>query len=146
MKDKDGFTLIEMLVCIGIIATLGIAIGVSSVNMSKNSTIKRNKEYLREILEAAEVYSNMSSFSCSLTTDFNDCSISLGTLISNGLLDNNITNIVNPLTNSNTKFNSYFKVYIAKKDYQIQAGIKCKNSIYVTLSSLDDFEDWGTCS
>ena len=55
-RNKKGFTLIEILVCIAIIAVMGIAIGIGTNKLSQNTKNTNNENLLKEILSAGNTY------------------------------------------------------------------------------------------
>ena len=100
-KNKKGFTLIEILVCIAIIAVMGIAIGIGTNKLSQNTKNTNNEKILKEILSAGNTYCQLGYYYCS-----NDDKITFDNLISAGVLDEKILDKVNPTINGNTKFSA----------------------------------------
>ena len=101
---KKGFTLIELIVCIAIIAALGVSVGVGLTKVMRGTKNSRNEETFREIFEAAALYTQMKSFTC--VKEGENCLIKLDSLISAGLLDKEIMERENPLYASKTTFAS----------------------------------------
>ena len=60
-RNKKGFTLIEILVCIAIIAVMGIAIGIGTNKLSQNTKNTNNENLLKEILSAGNTYCQLST-------------------------------------------------------------------------------------
>ena len=142
MKNKNGFTLVEILVCIAIIAVMGIAIGVSTNKMSKNTKNTNNENLLKEILSAGNTY-------CQLSAKKSECidgaTVTFDNLISAGVLDEKILDKVNPTINSNVKFSTdnFVKISIAdgERDIIYESG----SNIY-KLSTIDNCTKNNACS
>lgn len=89
-NNNSGFTLIELIVCLCIIAILGIVISVNYTSMMKNNEIKNSKEIVNRINDALRT--------CNRLSDSNkDCN-TLGGLIKTGLLDESVYEEINPIT------------------------------------------------
>ena len=54
MKNKKGFTLVEIIVCIALLAVIGSVIGVSIFNNSNEN--KEEEKIINEVITAADVY------------------------------------------------------------------------------------------
>lgn len=145
MKNRNGFTLIEILVCIAIIAVMGIAIGVSTNQMSKNTKYTNNEKLLKEILSAGNTYCQLSdTIKDSLCT--NGAQITFDTLISKGLLDEKILDKVNPTINGNVeKFDGGDFITISINDGERDIVFISGTNIY-KLSSIDNCTKNGDCS
>lgn len=139
-KNRNGFTLIEMLVVITIVITLGITIGVSMNKLSQNTKNANNESIIKEILVAAQTYCKLSNSNCS-------DDIKLSTLISSGTLDENIFTKNNPAKNGNVKFNENDTVKLF-----IDANTKEEDFVYTCniyeykLSTIDNCTKNGKCS
>ena len=96
MRNKKGFTLVEILVSIGLLALLGSVIAISLNRVFKDNNIKNYDEYVEKIKSAAMLYVNNT---VDILNDLNDSSfkiITIGDLVDNGYLNDNL---VNPNTN-----------------------------------------------
>lgn len=82
---KNGFTLIEILVVIALLAAVSVTVGVSMSGMTKRENEKKIKEYQTTIEEAACVYAEVKNITSNST-------VSIGTLIDSGYLRKNLTN------------------------------------------------------
>lgn len=83
MKNK-GFTLIELIITITLVAVISLSIGVSVSGMLSRQKEKQAEELKKTIEEAACVYSEVEDTSAT--------SVTLKTLIEAGLLDKDLTN------------------------------------------------------
>ncbi len=109
-KDNNsGFTLIELIVCLCIIALLGIVISVNYSSMTKKNEEKHSIEIIGRINDALRT--------CNRLSDVNkDCN-TLGGLIKTGLLDASIYEEKNPISGSNYKETDYFTLVNDKVMY-----------------------------
>lgn len=91
MKNKKGFTLVEI---IAVIALIAVIVGIFIVNLvGKNDPKENNKDTVKQILSAADAYvsANRSEIE-KLYEGYNFVDITIGDLKSNGLLSEDITN------------------------------------------------------
>lgn len=149
MKNKkNGFTLVEMLVCIGIIAALGVVIGLNASDVLKNTQNEDRKAIMDDLFDAAKIYVELSSSTCTKSAEGNfDCTIPLSLLISKGLIEDTIEKELNPM-----KKNAYFhknndKIRV-KKDSSTNmvkiASYTCGSNT-ISDTTLKDYEHWGEC-
>ena len=90
--NKKGFTLVEILVSIGLLALLGSVIAISLNRVFKDNNVKNYNEYVEKIKSSAMLYVNNT---VDIINDLNDSSfkiITIGNLIDNGYLKDNIIN------------------------------------------------------
>ena len=105
--NKKGFTLVEILVSIGLLALLGSVIAISLNRVFKDNNIKNYNEYVEKIKSSAMLYVNNT---VDIINDLNDSSfkiITIGNLIDNGYLKDNI---INPDTGETVDKNEKIKV------------------------------------
>ena len=105
--NKKGFTLVEILVSIGLLALLGSVIAISLNRVFKDNNIKNYNEYVEKVKSSAMLYVNNT---VDIINDLNDSSfkiITIGNLIDNGYLNDNL---VNPNTNEKVGKNEEIKV------------------------------------
>lgn len=86
MKNK-GFTLVELIITITLIAIISVSIGVSINGMLNRQEEEQAEEYAKKIADAACVYAEIND----ITTNYN---VTIAELIAEGLLSNNLTNPV----------------------------------------------------
>lgn len=139
-RNKKGFTLIEILVCIAIIAVMGIAIGIGTNKLSQNTKNTNNEKILKEILSAGNSYCQLGYYYCS-----NDDKITFDNLISAGVLDEKILDKVNPTINGNTKFSADNFVKISIVDGERDIIYESGSNIY-KLSTIDNCTKNNECS
>ncbi|MCI6931839.1 MAG: prepilin-type N-terminal cleavage/methylation domain-containing protein [Tenericutes bacterium] len=105
--NKKGFTLVEILVSIGLLALLGSVIAISLNRVFKDNNIKNYNEYVEKVKSSAMLYVNNM---VDIINDLNDSSfkiITIGNLIDNGYFKDNI---INPNTNKKIDKNEKIKV------------------------------------
>ena len=139
-RNKKGFTLIEILVCIAIIAVMGIAIGIGTNKLSQNTKNTNNEKILKEILSAGNTYCQLGYYYCS-----NDDKITFDNLISAGVLDEKILDKVNPTKNGNEKFSKYDVIKIIIEDGERDIIYESGSNIY-KLSTIDNCTKNKECS
>ena len=118
MMNKKGFTLVEILVSIGLLALLGSVIAISLNRVFKDNNIKNYNEYVEKIKSSAMLYVNNT---VDIINDLNDSSfkiITIGNLIDNGYLKDNI---INPDTGETVDKNEKIKVSY-DSDYELIVG------------------------
>ena len=108
--NNKGFTLMEIIIVIALLATLSVVMGLNMTNTMKNQKEKEKEEYKEKITNAACVYADLDD-TC---RNNGSCLISISTLIENGLLDKTI---VNPYSsNKETVEKDTHKVKFSKKN------------------------------
>ena len=86
MKNK-GFTLVELIVTVALLAIISVVIGVSMSGMLSRQDDKELKNYQKEIEKAACAYAEANNFKIN-----ENRSIDINTLISSGTLKKTINN------------------------------------------------------
>jgi len=92
MKNKKGFTLVEILVSIGLLALLGSVIAISLNRVFKDNNKKHYNEYVEKIKSSAMLFVNNT---VDIINDLNDNSfkiITIGDLIDNGYVNDTLVN------------------------------------------------------
>ena len=87
MKKKKGFTLIEIIICIGMLAVIAVGsiVGIHLVN--KNLTIKELNQITNKAIQAAQVYIETNKAAqTQLYTEQNAVKIPIKVLVNEGLL------------------------------------------------------------
>ncbi len=97
MDTRKGFTLVEMLVVIGLLAIFGVAIGISLTRNMKQNKQNQEKEFVQKVIGAANLYaSNNEDIITSLYEDKGYAIIKVKDLIDAGLIQDNL---LDPSTN-----------------------------------------------
>ncbi|MBO4245185.1 MAG: hypothetical protein J5892_00385 [Bacilli bacterium] len=109
---KNGFTIAELLVTLGLIAIMGLIIVNNVVALSNRQDEKEYEEFKSRVEKAACVYAGLdeNNAECGNKT----CIVSVGTLISEGLIEDYV---VNPKTQTevDTSVNVYVKYENGKR-------------------------------
>ena len=93
-KNKKGYTLIEIIVCIGVLAIVGV-VSVLGINyVSNNIRISKLKDIEDEIMTAAKIYLETNSAAqTQLYSKDNAVIVPLNVLVNEGLLDLTMTDL-----------------------------------------------------
>lgn len=93
MNKNNGFTLVELIVTVALLATLSVVVGLSVSNMFNNQTDKQYEDYKDDLESAACVYAEHNDLNAIIcATNEEACTIKLNVLISAGLISKNLTN------------------------------------------------------
>ena len=107
MRNTKGFTLVEVLVSIGLLALLGTVIAISLNKVFKDNNKMHYNEYVEKIKSSAMLFVNNS---VDIINDLNDDSfkiITIGDLIDDGYVNDTL---VNPNTNEKVDKNEKIQV------------------------------------
>jgi len=124
MKNKKGFTLVEILVSIGLLALLGSVIAISLNRVFKDNNKKHYNEYVEKIKSSAMLFVNNT---VDIINDLNDNSfkiITIGDLIDNGYVNDSL---VNPSTDEKVG-----------KEEKIQVSYDSDHELIVTYPYTND--------
>lgn len=147
MKNKkNGFTLIEMLVCIGIIAALGVIIGLSANTVIGKARKNDNKDLMTLIFDSAKVYVELTTSLCNIN-NVSTCNVTLKNLVDAGLLDQGYYNKENPVRDGDT-FSETDVIVVKKSNGVKEATYKCSsNPTYdINTTNVDTYDYWGECN
>ena len=112
--NKKGFTLVEILVTIGLLALLGVGIGVSLNKVLKNQEENSYESFIEKIKSSTLLYSsNSAQILNELEYDYGYKLISMKELIDDGYIKGNLKN-----PNTNEAIKDFSRVDVAgKEDY-----------------------------
>lgn len=158
MKNNKGFTLLEMLLVVAIIAALGVTAGISADFSMKKAKRNEYKDAFREIFNASNIYSELNSFSCSTLNTTSGCSIELQALIEKGVLDKNILEKRIGIYKNDANFSNNSIIKITKINGVKEISFVCDTSLtfdnncskaacIINMNNIKDYEMkyWETC-
>ena len=94
---KKGFTFIEIIVVIGLLGLMAVLVTTNTVALQGKQNEKEYKNYIETIENAACVYAEKEIFETNKDSckagNTSSCKITIDTLITNGLLDQDLKNI-----------------------------------------------------
>lgn len=173
--NKKGFTLVELIIVIAIIAALSVTMGVSTVQTKKSSTYKEYREKYATIFSAAQLYIKLKQpvHSCVQTgdaeilctkdhfvtnaiTQINGVNVSSSTvyaiplccLVESGLLDEDYFTMHDPLSDvDEAVFELNRNVYVYKYDGEFKSAMSDEYEYtFITTDNIENFECWeGKC-
>ena len=89
-KNKSGFTLIELVIAIGLLSIFAITIGISLNRTFKSQKLKEQQEFVEKIKSSANLYAtNNSNIVNNLSKDKGFVTITIEDLINGGYLSEN---------------------------------------------------------
>ena len=107
--NRKGFTLIEIIVSVGLLALIGVAVGISLNKTFKNQEKMNYQEYVDKVKSAALLYANNST---EITNELNSNAsfkiLKVGELINNGYINESLEN---PETKAKIKDDEEVKIY-----------------------------------
>src|SRR5574344_1974069 len=96
MKNRKGFTMVEIIVSITLFAFIGLSVGISLTNINKKREYNSETEVVNKIKSAADVYLSTNKVEMNkLYTTKAYLTINISELQTAGLLS---TNIIDPTT------------------------------------------------
>lgn len=170
--NKKGFTLVELIIVIAIVAALSISMGVSTIETLKETRIKDSREKYVTLLNAAKLYGKLKSpvALCSKDSSIvcnacggagandmgNPCEIPLCCLASSGLIDEDVFNTMDPVLSSDDDYyvtksieedsiNFYLKqkAYLFYYNGVMHTAIKNRNcNDYITDSEIEGQDEY----
>ena len=153
MKNKKGFTLIELVIAIGLLSLFAITIGISLNRTLKSQKLKEQQEFVEKIKSAANLYAtNNSNIVNNLSKDKGFVTITIEDLTNGGYLSENT---IDPSTNEKVDKSQKIKIsYDANGTIKIDYPYDKEDDylqaldIYINLgdNSITDycFHDLGT--
>ncbi len=110
--NKKGFTLIEILVVIVLLAAVSVTVGVNMYGMQERQTKKEIKNYKETLEKAACVYAEAKNIT-------SDTEVTIETLIKEGLISKSLKN---PETNKSVETDTN-KIKIEWKDNEKKCSL-----------------------
>lgn len=108
MQNDKGYTLIETIVCIGLLSVIGLVVAISINKLNKKNDANHNEIVEREIKSAADVYLNGNhNLLNELYQNKTFIIISLKELKAAGLIDNNLKDSKGNILDDNIKVKVY---------------------------------------
>lgn len=106
--NKKGFTLVEMLVVVGLIAILSTVVGVNVVGMLNDQRTNEQNAFKKKIEDAACIYADLSANKSRCTSG---CNLTIGDLISSGLIAEDLMDSKNGVIVGSEKNKSITIIY-----------------------------------
>ena len=134
--NKKGFTLVEIIVVIGLLAIFGVAIGISlNRNMKKNQETSV-KEFNQKIIGAANLYaSNNETILINLYEEKGFTTIKVNDLIDAGLISDNL---VNPETNKKVTGEEPIRIELdSAGTINVEFPVKTTNEDHLQTKTLE---------
>ena len=138
-KNRKGFTLVELIVSIAIVAALGIAATLGMQRVMKNNTISGYKSDLKEVFNSAKTYLAIKEIRDYTSRKY----ITLGKIVEAGYLSDEIYTKINGLTCK--KFASNTKVYYQTEDAMRKIYMVDKDDNYCDIEDLEECEIKEVC-
>ena len=114
MKNRNGFTLVELLVTIALIGTLSVVVGVSVGNLITNQKYRSYDDFVQDLEEAACVFVQNDNRTSELCQAYNSlCQVKLADLIKNGLIKKTMEN---PMTEKSVEEDTLSYVQVTYSD------------------------------
>ena len=108
MKNKKGFTLMELLVCIALLGLIALIASISFISVNNNQKQKDYENIVENIISASKTYVGLNKNNVKDNLkDLNTVDLPLTLLIENGLLDEAIKD---PRTKEKISHNNKVKV------------------------------------
>lgn len=145
MKNKDnrGFTLIELIITITIIAALSIVIGVGTTNVLDSTYKADYVETYKELFQNANIYVECSATTCNLDTS-RTCNVTLSELVKAGLIDSDYYNKANPYKKDG-KFVPSDTIVITLNNGKKTTKYFNTSCGELNSENMKEFEHWGEC-
>ena len=128
--NKKGFTLIEIIVSVGLLALIGVAVGISLNKTFKNQEKMNYQEYVDKVKSAALLYANNTT---QITNELNSNAsfkiLKVEELINNGYINKSLEN---PKTKEKVNKNDEIRIYYNENnEMMVEYPYTKKDEIYL---------------
>ena len=130
-KNRKGFTLVELIVCIAILAAISVAGTFGLMSTLKKNRIADYKNDLSEVMRAAYSYTGMKGI-------YTDGSVTIEILVTEGLLDTSLYKKTNALTCA--IFNKDDNVYYTKNSNELKFYMQKTDGTKLYMNQIADDE------
>ena len=136
MENKKGFTLVEIIVVVGLLSIIGVTIGISLNRNIKKNEENKIKEFNQKIKSAANLYaSNNESILTNLYEEKGYTLIRVNDLIDAGLISDNL---VDPETNEKVTGEEIIKIDLdSSGTINIEYPVKTSEGDYLQTKTLE---------
>ena len=136
MNNKKGFTLVEIIVVVGLLAIIGVTIGISLNRNIKKNEENKIKEFNKKIVGAANLFaSNNESIITNLYEEKGYTIIRVNDLIDAGLISDNL---VDPETNEKVTGEEIIKIDLdSSGTINIEYPVKTSEGDYLQTKTLE---------
>ena len=108
---KNGFTLLELMIVIVVVAILGVSAAISFTSIEGDTTKKELQNKYIDIQRAAALYVDLHSSELEWLIENGEVFVKIADLKAENYLSSDLNN---PVTNSDINTNYYVKVYLTK--------------------------------
>lgn len=148
MKNNKGFTLVELLITIAIIGVLGVTVVFSVIGLLNKTHNNTYEGQLKDLLNAASTYSQLSPKAFDNGESHPDCSIScsfsLEALVHKGLVDKKIYETRSPIYKAAANFKPSDMFYVTRINGEKDISFRSGGCSEVKLSTIDTYK-WEQC-
>lgn len=95
--NNKGFTLIELIAAITIMIIISVIVTVNLSKIGEKNEEKRYNEFKQQVADAACVYIDLSKNSATKQSCYNNCTVNVSDLITDGLVSEDL---INPKTDT----------------------------------------------
>ena len=114
--NKNGFTLIEVIVSLALLSLIGVAVGISLNKIFKNQEVKNYDEYVEKVKSSAILYANNTvDIINKLNSNYSYKVVTIKELVDKGYINKNLTN---PETKEKINQEDSVRIYY-NEDYEM---------------------------
>ena len=132
--NKNGFTLIEVIVSLALLSLIGVAVGISLNKIFKNQEIKSYNEYLEKVKSSAILFSNNTpDIMNELNSNYSYKVVTIKELVDKGYINKNLTN---PETKEKINQEDSVRIYY-NEDYEMMVDYPYKDEGEIYLYTMN---------